>query len=51
MPKDSSFALLSVPDASTSERFTSSVVLDEVPQRIREIAMLRGLGYSCRQIA
>ena len=25
--------------------------LDTVPQRIREIAMLRGLGYSFRQIA
>jgi IS30 family transposase len=25
--------------------------LDAVPQRIREIAMLRGLGYSFRQIA
>jgi len=26
-------------------------VLDNVPERIREIAMLRGLGYSFRQIA
>ena len=25
--------------------------LEEVPQRVREIAMLRGLGYSFRQIA
>lgn len=30
---------------------TPSSNLDAVPQRIREIAMLRGLGYSFRQIA
>jgi hypothetical protein len=28
-----------------------SANLDAVPQRVREIAMLRGLGYSFRQIA
>lgn len=28
-----------------------SLNLDDVPQRIREIAMLRGLGYSFRQIS
>jgi predicted transcriptional regulator len=28
-----------------------STNLDAVPQRVREIAMLRGLGYSFRQIA
>ena len=28
-----------------------STNLDTVPQRVREIAMLRGLGYSFRQIA
>jgi predicted transcriptional regulator len=28
-----------------------SLNLDAVPQRVREIAMLRGLGYSFRQIA
>ena len=30
---------------------STSNQLDAVPQRIREIAMLRGLGYSFRQIA
>lgn len=30
---------------------TRSMNLDAVPQRIREIAMLRGLGYSFREIA
>jgi hypothetical protein len=30
---------------------TAPANLDSVPQRVREIAMLRGLGYSFRQIA
>jgi hypothetical protein len=30
---------------------TPSLNLDAVPQRVREIAMLRGLGYSFRQIS
>jgi predicted DNA-binding protein YlxM (UPF0122 family) len=34
-----------------STAHSTSNQLDAVPQRIREIAMLRGLGYSFRQIA
>jgi predicted transcriptional regulator len=39
-----------------SENFAATAMmqstnLDAVPQRVREIAMLRGLGYSFRQIA
>lgn len=35
--------------SDTSEYFSRKV--ESVPQRIREIAMLRGLGYSFREIA
>jgi hypothetical protein len=51
MHKDSSFATRRVSEAAPREPFTCSLVLDDVPLRVREIAMLRGLGYSYRQIA
>jgi predicted transcriptional regulator len=38
-------------DLTVSATNSPSNHLDAVPQRIREIAMLRGLGYSFRQIA
>jgi predicted transcriptional regulator len=38
-------------DNLVASAMTQSSNLDAVPQRIREIAMLRGLGYSFRQIA
>lgn len=33
------------------ERVSHPCTLDAIPERVRQIAMLRGLGYSYRQIA
>jgi predicted transcriptional regulator len=33
------------------ERASHACTLDAIPERVRQIAMLRGLGYSYRQIA
>jgi DNA-directed RNA polymerase specialized sigma24 family protein len=33
------------------ERASHPCTLDAIPERVRQIAMLRGLGYSYRQIA
>lgn len=30
---------------------TSAATLEELPQRVRDIAMLRGLGYTFREIS
>jgi predicted DNA-binding protein YlxM (UPF0122 family) len=39
------------PRSLTPATSQTSDVLESVPQRIRELAMLRGLGYSFREIA
>ena len=37
--------------ANTTPERTSATTLEELPQRIRDIATLRGLGYTFREIS
>ena len=54
MPALSAHTLMSsncLHDSPPEAGRTEFALLDEVPERVRHIAMLRGLGYSYRQIA
>ena len=37
--------------ANPTPGWTSAATLEELPQRVRDIAMLRGLGYTFREIS